>query len=248
MPFVQSVVGAFAVVSAFVRTRGGQVKLFSSERQEWSVRVCFVHACSTQMSKLSSRLSAIPVSLSMTNCARSYTKILLISPQSRNRLSGYGACFFCLGVSAAGMKEEAYRRLTYDLTVSVARTLAKLKTTMTFIYVSGAGTDSTERGRQMWARVKGRTENTLLEMPFKAVYLFRPAYIQPLYGVRTKTAWYGAAYAVMRPFYPVLKTLFPNYVTTTECVGHAMLNVSKRGFPNPVLENRDINRMCAKES
>jgi uncharacterized protein YbjT (DUF2867 family) len=164
------------------------------------------------------------------------------------RLSGYDACFFCLGVSSVGKKEETYRRVTYDLTVSVARTLAKLNPTMTFIYVSGAGTDSTERGRQMWARVKGRTENTLLEMPFKAVYLFRPAYIQPLHGVRTKTAWYGALYAVMRPFYPVLKMLFPNYVTTTECVGHAMLKVTKHGFLKPVLENRDINQMCANES
>jgi uncharacterized protein YbjT (DUF2867 family) len=135
------------------------------------------------------------------------------------RLSGYDACFFCLGVSSVGMKEEAYRRVTYDLTVSVAKTLAKLNPTMTFIYVSGAGTDSTERGRSMWARVKGRTENALLQTPFKAVYVFRPAYIQPLHGIRTKTAWYGAFYAVMKPFYPVLKMLFPNYVTTTECVG-----------------------------
>jgi uncharacterized protein YbjT (DUF2867 family) len=164
------------------------------------------------------------------------------------RLSGYDACFFCLGVSSVGMKEETYRRVTYDLTVSVAKTLAKLNPTMTFIYVSGAGTDSTERGRSMWARVKGRTENTLLETPFKAVYLFRPAYIQPLHGVRTKTAWYGALYAVMRPFYPVLKMLFPNYVTTTECLGRAMLSVTTRGFPKPVLENRDINVMCAKDS
>jgi uncharacterized protein YbjT (DUF2867 family) len=160
------------------------------------------------------------------------------------RLSGYDACFFCLGVSAVGMNEEAYRRLTYDLTVSVARTLGKLNATMTFIYVSGAGTDSTERGRIMWARVKGRTENALLQVGFKAAYLFRPAYIQPLHGVRTKTAWYGAAYALMKPLYPLLKMLFPNYVTTTECVGRAMLNVTKRGFPKPVLENRDINRMC----
>ena len=165
-----------------------------------------------------------------------------------DKLSGFDACFFCLGVSAVGMKEEAYRRLTYDLTVSVARTLAKLNSTMTFIYVSGAGTDSTERGRLMWARVKGRTENALLQMPFKAVYLFRPAYIQPLHGIRTKTRWYGAAYALMRPLYPLWKMLFPNYVTTTECVGRAMLNVTKRGFPNRILENRDINRMCAKES
>ena len=164
------------------------------------------------------------------------------------RLSGYDACFFCLGVSSVGMKEETYRRVTYDLTVAVAKTLSKLNPTMTFIYVSGAGTDSTERGRRMWARVKGRTENTLLEIPFKAVYLLRPAYIQPLHGVRTKTAWYGALYAVMRSFYPVLKMLFPNYVTTTECLGRAMLSVTTRGFPKPVLENRDINVMCAKDS
>ena len=100
-----------------------------------------------------------------------------------DRFSGYDACFFCLGVSSVGMKEEAYRRVTYELTVSVARTLVKLNPTMTFIYVSGAGTDSTERGRSMWARVKGRTENALLQMPFKAVFLFRSAYIQPLHGI-----------------------------------------------------------------
>lgn len=160
------------------------------------------------------------------------------------QLSGVDACFFCLGVSAVGMDREQYRRLTYDLTVSVAGTLVKFNPMMTFIYVSGAGTDSTERGRMMWARVKGRTENALLQMSFKAVYLFRPAYIQPLHGIRTKTAWYGAAYALMKPVYPILKTLFPNYVTTTECVGRAMLNVTKRGFRNAVLENRDINHMC----
>jgi uncharacterized protein YbjT (DUF2867 family) len=165
-----------------------------------------------------------------------------------DRLAGFDACFFCLGVSSVGMKEEAYRRVTYDLTVSVAKTLAKLNPTMTFIYVSGAGTDSTERGRLMWARVKGRTENALLQMLFKAVFLFRPGYVQLLHGIRTKTRWYGAVYAVMRPFYPVLKALFPNYVTTTECVGRAMLNVAKRGFPSPVVENRDINVVCAKDS
>ena len=164
------------------------------------------------------------------------------------RLSGYDACFFCLGVSSVGMKKETYWRVTYDLTVSVAKTLAKLNPTMAFIYVSGAGTDSTERGRSMWARVKGRTENALLQMPFKAVLLFRPAYIQPLHGIRTKTKWYGAAYALMRPLYPLWKMLFPNYVTTTACVGRAMLIVTKRGFPNTVLENRDINAMCAKDA
>ncbi|MGC2515752.1 MAG: epimerase [Terriglobales bacterium] len=119
-----------------------------------------------------------------------------------DNLSGYDACFFCLGVSSVGMKKETYRRVTYDLTASVANTLAKLNPTMTFIYVSGAGTDSTERGRLMWARVKGRTENALLQMPFKAVFLFRPGYVQLLHGIRTKTRWYGAAYALMRPLYP----------------------------------------------
>jgi hypothetical protein len=139
-------------------------------------------------------------------------------------------------------REEAYRRVTYDLTISVARTLAKLNPAMTFIYVSGSGTDSTERGRVMWARVKGKTENALLKIPFKAVYMFRPGYIQPLHGIRTKTRWYGAVYAILGPLYPVWKLLFPKYVTTTECVGRAMLNVAKPGAPKSVLENQDINK------
>jgi uncharacterized protein YbjT (DUF2867 family) len=118
------------------------------------------------------------------------------------RLSGYDACFFCLGVSAAGMNEDAYRRITYDLTIAVAGTLARLNPAMTFIYVSGMSTDSTERGRMMWARVKGKTENDLLRMPFRAAYMFRPGYIQPLHGIKTKTKWYAAFYAVMGPLYP----------------------------------------------
>jgi uncharacterized protein YbjT (DUF2867 family) len=164
------------------------------------------------------------------------------------RLLGYDACFFCLGVSAVGMNEEAYRRVTYDLTISVARTLARLNPTMTFVYVSGANTDSTERGRMMWARVKGKTENALLQMPFKAAYMFRPGYIQPLHGIRTKTKWYAALYAIMGPLYPVWKLLFPKYVTTTECVGRAMLIVAKRGAPKSALENQDINRICREGS
>lgn len=159
-------------------------------------------------------------------------------------LSGYDACFFCLGVSSAGMDEQAYRRVTYDLTISVAEILAKLNPAMTFIYVSGAGTDSTERGRMMWARVKGKTENALLRMPFKAAYMFRPGYIQPLHGIRTKTKWYAAFYAMIGPLYPVWKLLFPKYVTTTECVGRAMLQVAKHGFPKHVAENQDINNIC----
>ncbi len=162
-----------------------------------------------------------------------------------NRLSGFDACFFCLGVSAAGMSEQDYRRLTYDLTVSVARTLVRLNPGMAFVYMSGAGTDSNERSRMMWARVKGKTENELLKMPFRAAYMLRPGYIQPLHGIRTKTQWYGAFYAVMGPLYPIWKRLLPKYVTTTECVGHAMLNVVRHGAPKRVLENLDINGLCS---
>jgi|SRR5579862_5447162 len=160
------------------------------------------------------------------------------------RLAGYDACFFCLGVSAAGMNEQAYRRVTYDLTISVAGTLARLNPAMTFIYVSGSGTDSTEKGRMMWARVKGKTENALLQIPFQAAYMFRPGYIQPLHGIRTKTGWYAGFYAVMGPLYPIWKLLFPKYVTTTECVGRAMLKVARLGSSKRVLENQDINAIC----
>lgn len=161
-----------------------------------------------------------------------------------NRLAGFDACFFCLGVSAAGMSEQDYRRVTYELTISVANTLVRLNPGMTFIYVSGAGTDSTERSRMMWARVKGRTENDLLKMPFRAAYMFRPGYIQPLHGIRTKTKWYGALYAVMAPLYPLWKRLLPRYVTTTECVGRTMLKVARHGAPRLFLENQDINQLC----
>ncbi|HEV7522847.1 MAG TPA: NAD(P)H-binding protein [Candidatus Angelobacter sp.] len=160
-------------------------------------------------------------------------------------LSGFDACFFCLGVSAAGMSEPDYRRLTYDLTTSVAKTLSRLNSGMTFVYVSGAGTDTTERSRMMWARVKGKAENDLLKLPFRAAYMFRPGYIQPLHGIRTKTKWYGAMYTVMAPLYPIWKRLLPKYVTTTECVGRAMLNVARRGAPKRLLENQDINGLCS---
>jgi uncharacterized protein YbjT (DUF2867 family) len=159
------------------------------------------------------------------------------------KLAGYNACFFCLGVSAAGMKAADYERLTYNLTLSVAAALLERNPAMTFIYVSGSGTDSTERTRMMWARVKGKTENALLRMPFKAAYMFRPGYIQPLHGVRTKTNWYRAFYAVLAPLYPLLKFV-PKYVTTTECVGRAMLRVTREGFDRSILESRDINRAC----
>jgi uncharacterized protein YbjT (DUF2867 family) len=158
-------------------------------------------------------------------------------------LSGFDAGFFCLGVSSAGMTEESYRSVTYDLTMSVARCLAKLNPRMTFIYVSGMGTDSTGHGRTMWARVKGETENALLRLPFKAAYMFRPALIVPLDGVKSKTRLYRVFYAVLGPILPWLYAAAPKYVTTTAQVGRAMLAVAKGGAPVPVLENSDINKV-----
>ncbi|MGH9390078.1 MAG: NAD(P)H-binding protein [Vicinamibacteria bacterium] len=157
-----------------------------------------------------------------------------------SQLSGFDACFFCLGVSSAGMSEADYRRVTYDFTMAAAETLVKRNPGMTFLYVSGAGTDSTERGRAMWARVKGATENALLRLPFKAAYMFRPAYIQPLHGITSSTKWTRALYAVMGPLYPVWKRLFPNYVTTTDELGRAMILAAKRGASKRVLESRDL--------
>ena len=159
-------------------------------------------------------------------------------------LWGYDACFFCLGVSSAGMAVKEYQHVTYDITLAAAQTLVKLNPDMTFIYVSGAGTDSSERGRVKWARVKGRTENALLRLPFKAAYMLRPAYIQPLHGIRSKTKVYRALYAVMAPLYPVWKALMPKYVTTTEQVGRAMIKIAKLGAPKKVLENQDINSIA----
>jgi uncharacterized protein YbjT (DUF2867 family) len=156
-------------------------------------------------------------------------------------LSGYDACFFCLGVSSAGITEQEYQRATYDITMAAAQTLAKLSPDMTFLYVSGAGTDSSERGRVRWARVKGKTENALLRLPFKAAYMLRPAYIQPMHGIRSKTKLYRALYAVMAPLYPAWKVLLPKYVTTKEQVGRAMIKIAKHGAPKRVLENQDIN-------
>jgi uncharacterized protein YbjT (DUF2867 family) len=159
------------------------------------------------------------------------------------QLTGFDACFFCLGVTSAGLSEERYTRLTYDLTLAVARTLARLDPGMTFVYVSGTGTDSSERGRIMWARVKGRTENALLALPFKAAYMFRPGYIQPLDGIQSSTRWYRVMYAATAPLYPAFRRLFPGAVTTTAQVGRAMLAVVRQGFGRPVLETRDINSL-----
>jgi len=161
------------------------------------------------------------------------------------KLAGYDACFFCLGVSSVGMKEADYHRVTHDLTIGVARALFRLDPGLVFAYVSGAGTDSTEKGRSMWARVKGKTENDLLAMGFRAAFMFRPAYIHPMKGVRSRTALYRALIPLVKPLYPALEALFPSQVTTTEKVGLAMIHAVQRGYPKRILEPRDINALAA---
>jgi uncharacterized protein YbjT (DUF2867 family) len=164
-----------------------------------------------------------------------------IGPQ----LAGFDACFFCLGVSSAGMDEAKYTHLTYDLTLSAATAVARLNPDMTFLYVSGAGTDSSERGRIMWARVKGKTENHLLKLPFRAAYMFRPGFIQPLHGIRSKTKLYQFFYTALNPILPLLKSTFRQQITTTEELGQAMLDVAKHGYPKPILETADIARAAS---
>jgi uncharacterized protein YbjT (DUF2867 family) len=160
-----------------------------------------------------------------------------------SQLSGFDACFYYLGVSSVGMSEENYQRITYEFTLAAARVLVKLNPNMTFIYVSGAGTDSTEKGRSMWARVKGKTENELLRLPFHAAYMFRPGAIVALHGVQSRTRFYRLLYVFLGPLLPLLNARFPKYVTSTEQIGRAMLKVAKQGWPKQVLETPDINQV-----
>ena len=160
----------------------------------------------------------------------------------RSDLTGYQACFFCAGVSALGMSEADYTRLTYDMTTSVAATLHELNPGMTFVYVSGMGTDSSERGRQMWARVKGRTENAILDMGFGDAYAFRPGMVLPEDGIQSRTRWYNVLYTLMRPFYSVFRKF--NFATTTSRVGQALIWLATRADNRKHIENSDINRLA----
>jgi uncharacterized protein YbjT (DUF2867 family) len=156
------------------------------------------------------------------------------------QLRGFNACYFCLGVSSVGMNEKDYTRITYDLTMSAATVLSRLNPGMTFCYVSGLGTDSTEQGRVMWARVKGRTENALLKLPFKAAYMFRPGFIRPIKGV-------GHAHAISAAFgllYPTWKFFFPQYICTLEDLGLAMIHAAGQGYPKQILDNKDIAHLA----
>ncbi len=157
------------------------------------------------------------------------------------RLQGWNACFFCLGVSSVGMDEEKYARLTYDLTLNFARVAARLNPDMTFCYVTGEGTDSSEKGRSMWARVKGRTENDLRRLPFKAAYAFRPGYMQPTPGLRYAQKYY----AYIGRLYPLLRRFFPKHVSTLRELALAMLAAAKGRFDKPVAEVSDIVRLAA---
>ncbi len=160
----------------------------------------------------------------------------------QDQLEGYHACFFCAGTSALGMSEEAYTQVTYTLTTHVATLLKELNPDMTFVYVSGMGTDSSEQGRSMWARVKGRTENAILAMGFRDAYAFRPGMVLPEKGIKSRTNWYNALYTLMSPFFPVLKKF--NFATTTSRVGRAMIWLATQGDATKHIENEDINRLA----
>ncbi len=159
----------------------------------------------------------------------------------KEQLVGYDACFFCLGVSSVRKDEPTYSHLTYDLTIAAAETLLKTSPKMTFIYVSAAGADSTERGRSMWARVRGRLENKLLTMPFKAAYIFRPGYIQPMRGVKSRVFLYRIVYAIIGWAYPLFQPLFSKSVTTTVAIGQAMINLADGKEKSHVFEVQAIN-------
>lgn len=152
------------------------------------------------------------------------------------QFTGYNACFFCLGVSSVGMKEEVYYSRTYTLTMHMAEILSRQNHDLTFCYISGAGTDSTEKGRINWARVKGKTENDLMRLPFKKVFAFRPAMIQPTKGQKNVLSMYKYLGFLI----PVFKFIMPNYISSLKDLGLAMINSVLKGYENPVLEVKDI--------
>ena len=159
-----------------------------------------------------------------------------------DQLKGYNACFFCLGTTSVGKKEPEYTKITYTLTMHVATTLSRLNSDMTFCYVSGGGTDSTEKGRSMWARVKGKTENDLMKLPFKAVYNFRPGYMHPTKGLKNTLS----GYKYLSWMYPAFKVFFPNYVSTLKDLGDAMINATLKGYNKNIIEVKDIHVLAGK--
>jgi uncharacterized protein YbjT (DUF2867 family) len=157
-----------------------------------------------------------------------------------DQLKDLDACFFCLGITSVGLNEADYTRITYDITMAVAGTLARTSPRMTFVFTSGAGADSSEKGSVMWARVKGKAENGVLGLPFKASFVFRPGAIQPLHGIKSRTGWYQALYAVLKPAMSLARWMAPRYILTTEQIGRAMIRVAQHGAPTRILEAPDI--------
>ena len=183
------------------------------------------------------------------SCQKSHPKLKEIIQKDFFDLSNiageftkYNTCFFCLGVSSAGLSEVEYHKITYDLTTSVANTLLTVNKDITFCYISGAGTDSTELGRSMWARVKGKTENALLKLSFKNAIMFRPGYIHPMKGIKSKTKLYNIFYTILKPFYFIIKH-FKSIATNTETLGKAMINAVATGCKKNILESIDINEI-----
>lgn len=159
----------------------------------------------------------------------------------KEQLKGYDACFYCMGVSVVGLNEKKYTTITYNITKAFADVLFELNQNMVFNYVSGTGTDSSENGRTMWARVKGRTENYILNKGFKDAYAFRPGMIIPERGIKSRTGWYNAIYVIMRPFFGMLKK--SKNITTTTKIGLAMINTTIHSQALKHLENKDINQL-----
>ncbi len=183
------------------------------------------------------------------NCGSSHPKLKEIIHADffdfssiENQLQNYNACFFCLGVSSIGMNEETYTKLSYTLTMHVAQTLSRLNTDMTFCYISGAHTDSSEKGRSMWARVKGKTENDLMKLPFKKTYMFRPGYMQPTKGMKNTLKYYK----YVSWMYPMWRTFFPSFVSTLSELGLAMINAAAKGYDKSILEVKDIINLSKK--
>ena len=168
-----------------------------------------------------------------------------LSPISE-QLAGYDACFFCLGISSFRQSEEVYTKITYDLTMNFAGALLKSTPGMVFIYVSGTGTDSTESGSTMWARVKGKTENDIIKMGFKDAYAFRPAYIKPESNTPSSTPIYQVLLSIFGVLHPVIKLLFPKYTTTTAQIGKAMIEVVQHGFERKQVESIDIVKLSER--
>jgi uncharacterized protein YbjT (DUF2867 family) len=158
-----------------------------------------------------------------------------------NQLMGYDACFYCIGVTSSNVPESEYTRITHDLTLTAATTLARLNPQMVFVFISGAGADTSEKGMIMWARVKGKTENDLFKLPFKGVYALRPAIVQPMHGAKSRTRAYRIGYMIAAPVLPLLRKLFPKYVTTTEQIGKKAIQLAGLGGEGRVLENLEIN-------